>query len=952
MLLLIVLLPLVVGTSLTWWLNRFSRLYSALAAGAICLSVFGCLLYLAPQILHNTPLLQQWTWLPEIGLNLSFRLDGLALLFSLLISGIGTLIIIYAYYYLSDKNSLGKLNSMLMLFMAAMLGISLSNNLLVLLIFWELTSISSFLLVGYWSHYQAAQQGARMALTITGMGGLCMMGGFVLLGHIAGTYELDQLFAVSSQIQASPLFVPALLLILLGAFTKSAQFPFHFWLPNAMAAPTPVSAYLHSATMVKAGIFLVARLLPLFAGSLWFHGIVTTVGLITLCFAAFIAIFKHDLKSLLAYSTISHLGLIMCLLGIGSPLAVAAAIFHILNHACFKAALFMLAGIIDHETNTRDLRKLGGLWAFLPWTATLSMIAAASMAGVPLTNGFISKEMFFAETIASSMGIWEWIVPVLATLAGIFAVAYSARFVHNSFFGGALRDSVPNQHPHEPYMGMRAPIILLCGLCMAIGLLPAFFAEPLVQLATQASYAHLTLEPVHLAIWHGFNLPLLMSAIALLGGLLLYAVLARNRRIQHISSEQWFGRLTGSKLFERSLSRLFRTSHLFVRMSETKSLQNYLVWILLSSMLVVVAPLWGQDVATGDRLQIHAPVVAIVLWLLLVASCLMLIYFHHERIKAVLLVGGVGVVTAMCFISLSAPDLALTQISVDIVTTVLLLMSLSLLPQLTPYESNRTRRWRDAIIAITGGAGVAWLAWLVMTRDHTSLSWFYIQEALPKGGGSNVVNVILVDFRGFDTFGEICVLGIAAIGALVMMDGMRAHGTTMTPGLTLRFSPSPLMLRMTAAWILPIALVFSIYILLRGHNLPGGGFIAGLITAIALIVQYIAIGQDRTEQLLNAQNGRLYERWIGSGLSIAGLTGLAALLWNRPFLTSAYLHPKLPLFGEIPLASAAIFDIGVFLTVVGATLLLISVLGDSRHSTLSGPVPNQDIKGQDMRGEA
>lgn len=306
----------------------------------------------------------------------------------------------------------------------------------------------------------------------------------------------------------------------------------------------------------------------------------------------------------------------------------------------------------------------------------------------------------------------------------------------------------------------------------------------------------------------------------------------------------------------------------------------------------------------------------------------------------------------MCFISLSAPDLALTQISVDIVTTVLLLMSLSLLPQLTPYESNRTRRWRDAIIAITGGAGVAWLAWLVMTRDHTSLSWFYIQEALPKGGGSNVVNVILVDFRGFDTFGEICVLGIAAIGALVMMDGMRAHGTTMTPGLTLRFSPSPLMLRMTAAWILPIALVFSVYILLRGHNLPGGGFIAGLITAIALIVQYIAIGQDRTEQLLNAQNGRLYERWIGSGLSIAGLTGLAALLWNRPFLTSAYLHPKLPLFGEIPLASAAIFDIGVFLTVVGATLLLISVLGDSRHSTLSGPVPNQDIKGQDMRGEA
>lgn len=952
MLLLIVLLPLVLGTSLTWWLNRFSRLHSACAAGLISGGVFALLLYQAPTIFAGQTILQQWAWLPEIGLNLSFRLDGLALLFSLLISGIGTLIVIYAYYYLSDKNSLGKLNSMLMLFMAAMLGISLSNNLLILLVFWELTSISSFLLVGYWNHYQAAQQGARMALTITGMGGLAMMGGFVLLGNIAGTYELDQLFNMSSQIQASPLFIPALLLILLGAFTKSAQFPFHFWLPNAMAAPTPVSAYLHSATMVKAGIFLIARLLPLFVGSVWFHGIVTTVGLITLCFAAFIALFKHDLKGLLAYSTISHLGLIVCLLGMGSPLAVAAAIFHILNHASFKAALFMLAGIVDHETNTRDLRKLGGLWTFLPWSATLSMVAAAAMAGVPLTNGFISKEMFFTETIASSVGIWLWIVPAIATLAGIFAVAYSTRFVHNIFFGGQLPQTVPNQHPHEPSFGMRAPVILLCIICLAIGLLPAFFAEPIVQIASNAAFAASDLPPIHLAIWHGFNVPLLMSAIALVGGIVLYFILAKDRRIQQISAEKWFGEYSGSKLFERSLQRLFKLSYRFVTITESRSLQRYLVFIIAATIVVAIAPLWGLNLSTGDRLLIHAPIVAIVLWVLLIVSCLMLIYFHHERIKAVLLVGGVGLVTAMCFISLSAPDLALTQISVDIVTTILLLMSLSLLPQLTPYESNRTRRWRDAILAIGGGSGMAWLAWLIMTRDHNSLSWFYIQEALPKGGGTNVVNVILVDFRGFDTFGEICVLGIAAIGTLVMMDGMRAHGAIMTPGLTLRFTPSPLMLRMTASWILPIALVFSLYILLRGHNLPGGGFIAGLITAIALIVQYIAIGQDKTEQLLNAQQGRKYERWIGSGLSIAGLTGMGAFLWGRPFLTSAYLHPKLPLLGEIPLASAALFDIGVFLTVVGATLLLISVLGDSRHSTMSGPIFDQSNGHQQPGGES
>ncbi|WP_267460115.1 proton-conducting transporter membrane subunit, partial [Acinetobacter sp. Colony158] len=393
----IILLPLILGTTLVALLQRFSREATALGAIAVSLTCFGLLLTEAKQIFAGAAILQSWDWLPQLGLNLSFRLDALGLLFSLLITGIGTLIYIYAYYYLSPRNSLAKLYMLLMVFMTAMLGISLSNNLILLLVFWELTSISSFLLVGYWSHYEAAQRGSRMALTITGMGGLAMLGGFILIGQITGTYQIDQLVNMKEMIQSHALFVPALLLILLGAFTKSAQFPFHFWLPNAMAAPTPVSAYLHSATMVKAGIFLLARLAPIFIGAALYHNIVTFVGLFTLCMAAFFAIFKEDLKGLLAYSTISHLGLIVCLLGIGSPLAVAAAIFHIINHATFKAALFMIAGIVDHETGTRDLRKLSGIWQLLPFTATLTMITAASMAGVPLTNGFISKEMFFTE---------------------------------------------------------------------------------------------------------------------------------------------------------------------------------------------------------------------------------------------------------------------------------------------------------------------------------------------------------------------------------------------------------------------------------------------------------------------------------------------------------------------------------------------------------------------------
>ncbi|ECF7044759.1 DUF4040 domain-containing protein, partial [Salmonella enterica subsp. enterica] len=720
-------------------------------------------------------------------------------------------------------------------------------------------------------------------------------GGFVLLGQITGTYQLDQILTMTEQIQSHHLFVPTLLLILLGAFTKSAQFPFHFWLPNAMAAPTPVSAYLHSATMVKAGLFLVARLLPIFAGAALFHNIVTFVGLFTLCMAAFFAIFKEDLKGLLAYSTISHLGLIMCLLGIGSPLAVAAAIFHIINHATFKAALFMIAGIIDHESGTRDLRKLSGLWQLLPFTATLTMITAASMAGVPLTNGFLSKEMFFTELVASLSGPLMVGSAIVATLAGIFAVAYSIRLVHGVFFDGPLGKQVPNKDAHEPAFGMRAPATLLAILCILVGLLPALLVEKIVNSTTQATTQNFAFEGTHLALWHGFNLPLLMSVISLLGGTIFYFSLAKGGVLREIDLDPKLGRLQGRVLFDLFLKNLLLNSRRFRRSTENGKLQSYLLWIVIFTVGLVGFPLLSNAVGTGTRELTHAPALAIILWLLLFSSCWMLLWFHHERIKAVLISGAVGLVVTMVFIGFSAPDLALTQITVDVVTTVLLLMSLSLLPQLTPYESSPTRRWRDAIIALGGGLGIAAIAWLIMTRDHNSISWFFLQQSIPLGGGTNVVNVILVDFRGFDTFGEITVLGIAAIGVLSLMDGMRAHGATITQGLTYRFNPSPLMLRITASWILPVALVVSLYIFMRGHNLPGGGFIAGLVTSLALIIQYIAVGQDKTEQLLGAKSGRLYEIWIGVGLTIAGLTGVAAWFWSRPFLTSAHIYVSPPM---------------------------------------------------------
>lgn len=938
MLFFIILLPLLLGTTIVWGLDKISRQVTAIGASSLSMLCFILLASYIPALQSTDAVHFSLNWLPSAGINFDFRLDALSLMFALLISGIGTLIFIYAYYYLSPKNSLAKLYSLLMLFMAAMLGISLSNNLIILLVFWELTSISSFLLVGYWQRYEAAQRGSRIALTITGLGGLCMLGGFILLGQVAGTYQIDELFLKAELIQSSPYFVPILLLILMGAFTKSAQFPFHFWLPNAMAAPTPVSAYLHSATMVKAGIFLLARLSPIFVGAGLYHGIVTTVGLLTLCIGAFLAIFKEDLKGLLAYSTISHLGLIVCLLGIGTPLAIAAAIFHIINHATFKAALFMIAGIVDHETGTRDLRKLSGAWQFLPITGTLAMITCAAMAGVPFTNGFLSKEMFFTELVASQTGVVLAIAVTLATLAGIFAVAYSIRLVHGVFFDAQYGKPLPNADIHEPVKGMLAPVALLAVLCILVGIAPALLAEAIVNQVTVATIQHQNFDAVHLALWHGFNVPLLMSLIALVSGSIFYFRMAKGGRLRRIDLDPMLGKFRGIILFDYFLKYLLLGSRWLKKRTETGSLQHYLFSILAFTIFMATIPMFGYDIAKGARELNHAPLIAVIFWLLLITACWMMLWFHHERIKAVLISGAVGLVVTLVFVSMSAADLALTQITVDVVTTVLLLMSLSLLPQLTPYESTHTQRWRDGLMAIVGGFGIGWLTWLVLTRDHQSISWFFMQQSLPLGGGSNVVNVILVDFRGFDTFGEITVLGIAAIGALCMMDGMRAHGTTMTQGLTYRFNPSPLMLRITMSWVLPIALVVSLYIFLRGHNLPGGGFIAGLITAMALIIQYLALGQDETERLLKANSGRLYEKWIGIGLCIAGATGIAAWFWGRPFLTSAHIHVHPALIGELHLASAAAFDVGVYITVVGATMLLISVLGDSRHSTMSGPV--------------
>ena len=917
-LLLTVLTPFL-GAALVAWAHRFGRAAAAWTAGGVAVLA---VVWLAPLLgapFAGETVVQRIPWIPAAGLDLVFRLDGLGMLFAILILGIGVLIILYAHYYLSPTDSLGRLYAYLLLFMGSMLGVVLAENLILLLVFWELTGLSSFLLISYWHHREDARQGARMALTVTGAGGLCLLGGFVLLGEMAGSYDLSVVLARGEAIRAHPWYTPALVLVLLGAFTKSAQFPFHFWLPHAMAAPTPVSAYLHSATMVKAGVFLMARLFPALSGTPEWNYIVGGIGVATLLVGAVFALFKHDLKGLLAYSTISHLGLITALFGIGTPLAAVAGVFHVINHATFKAGLFMAAGIIDHEAGTRDMRILNGLWRYMPYTATLAMVAAAAMAGVPLFNGFLSKEMFFAEAFdAASLGTAGWPLPVAVTVAGAFAVAYSIRFIHDVFFNGHPED-LP-RIPHEPPRWMKVPVEVLVVICVLVGILPALTVEPLLAAAAQGV---LQAPPpdYDLAIWHGFSPALFMSILALAGGIALYY----GRRPLFDFQARHAGLVDARARYVALLDRVLAGARWLTARVDTGSLQRQ-VGLLVAAVLVLAgwglasgpAPLTGPVPLTAPD-GVSAVAVAV-----LVLAALATAVLHRRRLTALIVMGAVGLVVALVFIKFSAPDLAMTQLTVEVATIVLLMLALYFLPQRETPGSGPGRRLRDAAIGVVAGGGAMALTWAVLTRPYEPISDYFLAQSVPGGGGTNVVNVILVDFRGFDTFGEITVLALAALGIYALLHGLRLDGPT-RDDLGRPWSPDlhPLILSTFARLLLPLALLVSIFIFLRGHNLPGGGFIAGLVTAAALIVQYLANGVSWTQSRLPANTHPL----IAAGLGTALLTGLASWLFGYPFLTSTHGYVHLPLLDKVHLASAMAFDLGVYLVVVGATLLILIHLG-------------------------
>ena len=729
------------------------------------------------------------SWIPSLDISFVSYIDGLSLLFTLLITGIGALVVLYSIFYLDKKRE--KLNNFyvyLLMFMTAMLGIVQSDHVISLYLFWELTSISSFLLIGYWYTRDGSRFGALKSMMITVFGGLMMLGGFVLLSIMGDTYSIRELIANSASIIGHEYFTLALVLVLLGAFTKSAQFPFYIWLPDAMEAPTPVSAYLHSATMVKAGLYLVARFTPLFASSEVWIWLVTGIGLLTLFWGSFFAVKQTDLKAILAFSTVSQLGLIMSLLGAsavayhvnGADIAIFkfaafAAIFHLINHAMFKGSLFMVAGIVDHETGTRDIRKLGGLMSIMPVSFTVAFIGSMSMAGLPPFSGFLSKELFLTSMLALpdfelfNFSTWGIVFPIIAWIASIFTFVYSFYFVFKTFAGKRKAEALP-KNPKEAPLGMLLSPVILAAFVVVVFFIPnivgKMFVKPAVVAMQTGLYNHPNDVAVHVSAWHGWK-PEFIMTLGIIGiGTLLFLTMSRWQKLYDLQPKSLSLNVLYDSLMifgERGmnkLSRFYMTGHI----------RTYLIYMFAFIAVITTATLFMQNAFVVD-MDSFAPLNAygVITAIILVLSVCMVL-FAKTRLAAIIALGGVGYSVALFFVIYKAPDLALTQLVIETVSVALFLLAFHHLPALKRHGESTKFRLGNLIIAAAVGITMT----LVALSAHSqklipSISQFYKDTVFTEAAGGNIVNVILVDYRGFDTLFEIAVLSIAGIGVYGMI---------------------------------------------------------------------------------------------------------------------------------------------------------------------------------------
>lgn len=738
--------------------SRLVGKYTGWLYSLLPISIFVYLFSLYPQLSTDSPISRSVEWVPSLNINLDFYLDGLSLMMALLVSGMGALILIYAQGYLHGDREIGRFYLYLLIFMSAMLGLVLAGNLLTLFIFWELTSISSYLLIGYKYKSYASRMAATQALLTTGGGGLAMFAGFILLGQVGGSYQLTELLALpAGTITASPLYIPILLLVLLGAFTKSAQTPFHYWLPSAMAAPTPVSAYLHSATMVKAGIYLMARLSPLLAGTdLWLY-IVSIVGAITMITGAFLSWQNSDLKRILAYSTISVLGTLTMLLGLGgdSYIAIEAVVIFLLAHALYKGCLFMVAGAIDHEAGTREIDQLSGLRKKMPLTFAAAVVAALSKAGIPFFIGFVGKELLYEATLEAPFLI---VFTTLAVIANAMVGTSAALVIIKPFLGNEVQSPKP---AHEPPISMWLGPIVLSLLTLAFGLFPALL-DNFGTIAGQAIYPKV--PALHLAIFHfekGIPLPFVLSVITV--GLAVAIYLLRDRLLPiaaPLKGERW----GVTNWYEASLRGLQMVAERVTETLQNGNLRRYLAVVLMAATLLV-----GITLITRAEFVFNWEHSAEIKYyevglIIIMATATILTATFRSRLAAITALGVVGFSMAVLFILYQAPDLAMTQFAIETLSIILIALIMGRLPLYSP-KAPLADRTLSKVIAGAGGLLMTALVMLTLSIPPDSqLTPEFAKLSYIEAHGRNVVNVILVDFRGFDTFGEITVLSIAGIG--------------------------------------------------------------------------------------------------------------------------------------------------------------------------------------------
>ncbi|MEQ8676193.1 MAG: putative monovalent cation/H+ antiporter subunit A [Aggregatilineales bacterium] len=707
------------------------------------------------------------SWVNLLDVRLDFMLDGLSLLMVLIITGVGTLIVIYAGGYLKGDALIGRFYAYLLSFMAAMVGVVLSDNLITLFIFWELTSITSYLLIGYKHNYDDSRAAALKALVTTGAGGLAMLAGFILLAVASGTWRISSLDTHAQLIQQSDLYLPILILVCIGAFTKSAQFPFHYWLPGAMAAPTPVSAYLHSATMVKAGVYLLARMSPSLGHTDEWTLIVTSVGVITMLMGGYLSLKQYDLKRILAYSTISSLGMLIMLLGWNTKVAIEAAMLFLLVHSLYKGALFMVAGAIDHETGTRDIEGLGGLWRVMPMVAIGTLLAALSMSGIPPLLGFIGKELIYEATLEYEFDV-EFVLTFLpalltflAVIANMAAIAVAC-MVTIQPFAGKLKDTP--KHPHRAPIALWLGAVLLGIVALALGLFAQIPSKYLVGPAAEVVYGNdLTLK---LSLWHGVTPMLILSIITIAGGVMIFWQRYNIRPIlNYFDPGAYIG---PDLLFVNGIDALPSSAKRFTLIFQSGKLRYYVSIIVLTLIFlvgyVIIARVELPTDLTIEDVRFYELIIPVVI---LIGVTFVL--FSRSLLFTVAALGVIGYGESMIFVLYGAPDLAMTQFAIETLTVILFVLVLYKLPPLVTFSTRRAR-YRDGIIAIAAGAMITTLI-LVITAlpKEAPLTEFFAGASYDEAQGRNIVNVILVDFRGFDTLGEIIVLGVAALGVYALL---------------------------------------------------------------------------------------------------------------------------------------------------------------------------------------